>query len=98
MFGRHQKKSKEFVLREDTTRLLLRFEQAINIAAGDKRATAEMETIRAGEWEISFENICSNLDDFQIPVDRDQYNEIIELGIRMKVNPDYWRSLTLRDE
>jgi hypothetical protein len=50
--------------------------------------------IEAGEWGIALENLCTQLYEYDIPIPRHLLDEIALLGHKMKLEPDYWESLS----
>lgn len=46
-----------------------------------------------GEWGIALEGLASNLYEYDIPVSRTTYDEIVRLGTLMQLNEEWWASL-----
>ncbi len=49
--------------------------------------------IDAGEPGVGLENFCTQLDEYNVPVDADVLREIRELGLAMRLDSKYWTRL-----
>jgi hypothetical protein len=57
--------------------------------------TEEMaKSVHAGEPGIAFEDLCTQLYEYDVPVDEATLREFKEIGSQMGIQPEYWERLT----
>lgn len=49
--------------------------------------------IHAGEWSLSFEIMCENLYEYELPICKQAYELLKEIGLTIKAKKDYWEML-----
>lgn len=55
---------------------------------------SHLETcITAGEWQIAYEDLCTQVYEYSIPLSQKTYDEFEETGRFMNVKNDYWNCL-----
>jgi hypothetical protein len=51
--------------------------------------------VRAGEWGVALENLCTQLYEYDIDVPVETYQDIASVGEAMGIEPRYWENLTI---
>ena len=51
------------------------------------------DDIHAGEWGLSLEILCENLYEDELPISKQAYELLEEIGSTIKVEKDYWEVL-----
>ena len=51
------------------------------------------ELVQAGEAGVALENLCSQLHEYDVPVDEATFGRLKEIGTQMGIEPDYWERL-----
>jgi hypothetical protein len=51
------------------------------------------ELVQAGEAGIAFENLCTQLHEYDISVDEATVGQLKDIGSQMGIEPDYWEQL-----
>jgi hypothetical protein len=53
------------------------------------------DLVSAGERGIEFENLCTQLVEYDVGVDAADLESLAEMGGKMSINPKYWERLRL---
>jgi hypothetical protein len=56
---------------------------------------SNIELIEHGEAVIALENLCSQIDDNEIPITKEIYNKIKDIAIGAGLSPDNWQGLDI---
>lgn len=51
------------------------------------------DLVKAGEPGVALENLCSELDEYDVIIPQPALIEIATLGTAMRIKPDYWQRL-----
>jgi hypothetical protein len=57
------------------------------------RAQSMRELVMAGESGVAFENLCENLFDYETFPDKAMWERLKNIGLAMKIKPEYWERL-----
>ena len=52
-------------------------------------------SIEAGEWKIAYEDLCTQLDEYEVGISPGVYRSLVELGTLGKFDPDTWETLRI---
>jgi hypothetical protein len=55
------------------------------------------DLIRAGEWTVAFENLCTQLYEYDVAIPPATLVKISELGRDVGASPRYWQMLSASD-
>jgi hypothetical protein len=80
--------------RDDEQRLLSLVEQIGSTLSAEALADVR-ELIVAGEPGVAFENLCTQLFEYSVPVSEADITELRRLGELMGICPDYWQRLPM---
>ena len=58
-----------------------------------EQAKGMADLVRAGEPGIGFENLCTQLYEYNVPVDEPTLGQLKEVGTQMGIEPKYWERL-----
>jgi len=72
---------------------LLRLIQTYSGNFPAEQAKEMADLIRAGEPGIGFENLCTQLYEYDVPVDEPTLGQLKEIGAQMGIEPKYWERL-----
>ena len=77
----------------ETDRAILELTAAFagSLPARDVREVEDL--IRAGEPVVAFETLCTQLFEYDVPVDAVSQQRFASLGRMMRVDPNYWQDL-----
>ena len=51
------------------------------------------DLVRHCEPGVAFENLCEQLNEYDVPVPREVYERLVWIGKAMKIDPSYWEGL-----
>lgn len=55
------------------------------------------ELVVAGESGVAFENLCENLYDYEVLPDKAMWERLRNIGLALKIKPEYWECLQVRN-
>ena len=58
-----------------------------------EQAKEMADLVRAGDPGIAFENLCTQLHEYDVPVDEATLGQLKEIGTQMGIQPKYWERL-----
>lgn len=80
--------------KEDTKEILIKILDACKDKLPQERYNSTIELVQVGEEGIALENLCSNIDDFEITLSQDSFDKIQYLAVKMGLHPDSWEFVT----
>lgn len=78
---------------EPQERELLELVNAFEKKLSESDIASIKELINAREWGIGFENLCTQLYEFEIPIPTEVYRRIKAIGQYMKIDRNYYTQL-----
>jgi hypothetical protein len=87
--------SSQFAPEELTRRLHLIMDAASALPIRDVEQFEGL--IQVGERTVAFENLCTQLYEYDVALPRDLYGTLVSVGEQLRVSPRYWERLTFTE-
>ena len=80
----------------DSKIIIEKLDRALYLTSADlihERVEIISSLIHSREWIVGFEILCSNLHDFEVPISKETYQLLEDVGTQLKTENDYHEDL-----